>query len=112
MRLKNKTAIITGGGSGIGLATARAFCKEGAKVILFGRQKEKLISAANELGESALIIQGDMTKNDDLDQLINNTMNNFNGIDRVVPIGQALNINLVWDGYDLTTKLSREIEIS
>lgn len=37
---------------------------------------------------------------------------NFNGIDRVVPIGQALNINLVWDGYDLTTKLSREIEIS
>jgi hypothetical protein len=36
---------------------------------------------------------------------------NFNGIDRVVPIGQALNINLVWDGYDLTNKLSREIEI-
>jgi hypothetical protein len=37
--------------------------------------------------------------------------NNFNGIDRIVPIGQALNINLVWDGYDLTTKLTREIEI-
>ena len=36
---------------------------------------------------------------------------NFNGIDRIVPIGQALNINLVWDGYDLTTKLTREIEI-
>ena len=36
---------------------------------------------------------------------------NFNGVDRVVPIGQALNINLVWDGYDLTNKLSREIEI-
>jgi meso-butanediol dehydrogenase / (S,S)-butanediol dehydrogenase / diacetyl reductase len=84
MRLKDKTAIITGGGSGIGLATARAFCKEGAKVILFGRQKEKLISAANELGESALIIQGDMTKNDDLDQLINNTLNNFKDIDILV----------------------------
>ena len=37
--------------------------------------------------------------------------NNFNGIDRVVPIGQALNINLIWDGYDLTKILSREIEI-
>ena len=84
MRLKNKTAIITGGGSGIGLATARAFCKEGAKVILFGRQKEKLISAVNELGESALIVQGDMTKNDDLDQLINNTLNNFKDIDILV----------------------------
>jgi meso-butanediol dehydrogenase / (S,S)-butanediol dehydrogenase / diacetyl reductase len=84
MRLKNKTAIITGGGSGIGLATARAFCKEGAKVILFGRRKEKLVSAANELGDSVLIVQGDMTRNDDLDQLINKTLNNFKGIDILV----------------------------
>ena len=37
--------------------------------------------------------------------------NNFKGIDRVVPFGQALNINLIWDGYDLTKILSREIEI-
>ena len=84
MRLKDKTAIITGGGSGIGLATARAFCKEGAKVILFGRRKEKLVSAADELGDSALIVQGDMTKNDDLDKLINKTLNNFKGIDILV----------------------------
>ena len=84
MRLKDKTAIITGGGSGIGLATARAFCKEGAKVILFGRRKEKLISAAEELGDSVLIVQGDMTHNDDLNQLINKTLNNFKGIDILV----------------------------
>ena len=84
MRLKDKTAIITGGGSGIGLATARAFSKEGAKVILFGRRKEKLISAADELGGSVLIVQGDMTHNDDLDQLINKTLNNFKGIDILV----------------------------
>jgi len=38
-------------------------------------------------------------------------VNNFNGIDRAVPFGQALNINLIWDGYDLTRMLSREIEI-
>jgi len=84
MRLKDKTAIITGGGSGIGLATARAFCKEGAKVILFGRRKEKLVSAADELGDSVLIVQGDMTHNDDLDKLINKTLNNFKGIDILV----------------------------
>ena len=36
---------------------------------------------------------------------------NFNGIDRIVPFGQALNINLIWDGYDLTKILSREVEI-
>jgi meso-butanediol dehydrogenase/(S,S)-butanediol dehydrogenase/diacetyl reductase len=84
MRLKDKTAIITGGGSGIGLATARAFCKEGAKVILFGRRKEKLVSASNELGDSVLIVQGDMTHNDDLDQLINTTLINFKSIDILV----------------------------
>jgi hypothetical protein len=38
--------------------------------------------------------------------------NNLNGIDRVVPIGQALNINLIWDGYDLNRMLSREIDFS
>ena len=84
MRLKGKTAIITGGGSGIGLATARAFCKEGARVVLFGRRKEKLVSAADELGDLVHIVQGDMTENDDLDQLINKTLNNFKGIDILV----------------------------
>ncbi|MBC8284318.1 MAG: SDR family oxidoreductase [Nitrospinae bacterium] len=84
MRLKNKTAIITGGGSGIGLATAHAFRKEGAKVVLFGRRKDKLEKAVEEIGDSALLVQGDMTKNDDLDQLINETLHNFKGIDILV----------------------------
>ena len=49
MRLKGKTALITGGGSGIGLATARVFSQEGAKIVLFGRRKEKLEKAVNDL---------------------------------------------------------------
>ena len=84
MRLKDKTAIITGGGTGIGLATARAFCQEGAKVILFGRRKEKLEKAVEKLGGSAIIVQGDMTNNNDLDQLINETLHNFQKIDILV----------------------------
>ena len=84
MRLKDKTAIITGGGSGIGLATANAFCKEGAKVVLFGRRKDKLEKAAEKIGGLALPIQGDMNKNDDLDRLINETLDNFKGIDILV----------------------------
>ena len=46
-------------------------------------------------------------------KFINNffKFNNFNGIDRIVPIGQALNINFIWDGYNLPKMLSREIEI-
>ena len=84
MRLKDKTAIITGGGTGIGLATARAFCQEGAKVILFGRRKEKLEKAFEKLGGSAIIVQGDMTNNNDLDKLINETLHNFKKIDVLV----------------------------
>ena len=84
MRLKDKTAIITGGGTGIGLATARAFCQEGAKVILFGRRKEKLEKAVEMLGGSAIIVQGDMTNNNDLDKLINETLHNFKKIDVLV----------------------------
>lgn len=84
MRLKDKTAIITGGGTGIGLATARAFCQEGAKVILFGRRKEKLEKAVEKLGGSAIIVQGDMTNNNDLDKLIDETLHNFKKIDILV----------------------------
>ena len=84
MRLKDKTAIITGGGTGIGLATACAFCQEGAKVILFGRRKEKLEKAVEKLGGSAIIVQGDMTNNNDLDKLINETLHNFKKIDVLV----------------------------
>ena len=84
MRLKDKTAIITGGGTGIGLAPARAFCKEGAKVILFGRRKEKLEKAVEKLGGSAIIVQGDMTNNNDLDYLIKETLHNFKKIDVLV----------------------------
>ena len=84
MRLKDKTAIITGGGTGIGLATAHAFYQEGAKIILFGRRKEKLEKAVEKLGGSAIIVQGDMTNNNDLDQLINETLHNFKKIDILV----------------------------
>jgi len=84
MRLKDKTAIITGGGSGIGLSTAHAFYKEGAKVVLFGRRKDKLEKAAEEIGSYVLPIQGDMNKKDDLDRLINETLDKFEGIDILV----------------------------
>ena len=84
MRLKDKTAIITGGGTGIGLATAHAFYQEGAKIILFGRRKEKLEKAVEKLGGSAIIVQGDMTNNNDLDKLINETLHNFKKIDILV----------------------------
>lgn len=61
MRLANKTALITGGNSGIGLATARLFLAEGAKVTITGRNRETLAAAAQELGPNALAVEADAT---------------------------------------------------
>jgi NAD(P)-dependent dehydrogenase (short-subunit alcohol dehydrogenase family) len=61
MRLKNKIALITGGNSGIGLATARVFIAEGAKVVITGRNRETLDAAQKELGPNALALQADVT---------------------------------------------------
>src|SRR6266542_6014776 len=61
MRLANKTALITGGNSGIGLATARLFLTEGARVAIVGRNKETLDAAAEMLGAGVLAIRADVT---------------------------------------------------
>jgi NAD(P)-dependent dehydrogenase (short-subunit alcohol dehydrogenase family) len=68
-RLAGKTAVITGGGSGIGLASARRFIEEGAFVYIFGRRQEMLAAAAAELGENARAVGGSVTDLDDLDRL-------------------------------------------
>jgi NAD(P)-dependent dehydrogenase (short-subunit alcohol dehydrogenase family) len=68
-RLEGKTAIITGGGTGIGLASARRFIAEGAFVYLFGRRQEKLDAAVAELGANARAIAGSVTDAADLDRL-------------------------------------------
>jgi meso-butanediol dehydrogenase / (S,S)-butanediol dehydrogenase / diacetyl reductase len=84
MRLANKTAIITGGGSGIGQACAWAFYKEGANVVLFGRREGKLKETAQELGSRAMTVAGDMTRSEDLDRLVEETRNKFQSIDILV----------------------------
>jgi NAD(P)-dependent dehydrogenase (short-subunit alcohol dehydrogenase family) len=60
VKLQGKIALVTGGNSGIGLATARLFIAEGADVIITGRDQETLDSAAAELGPNALAVQADV----------------------------------------------------
>ena len=60
-RLSKKTAIITGGNSGIGLATARLFVAEGARVAITGRNQATLDPAAGGLGEGHLAMKADAT---------------------------------------------------
>ncbi|MGY2398029.1 SDR family oxidoreductase [Pseudomonas sp. SDO5271_S396] len=68
-RLNGKTAVVTGGNSGIGLATAIRFAAEGAQVIIVGRRQEELDKAVALIGHGAIAIQGDIANLDDLDRV-------------------------------------------
>ena len=84
MRLKNKIAIITGGGSGIGLSSARLFCQEGAKAVIFGRRKDRLENAVKEIGENVLAVSGDITRQEDIKRLVETTVNAYGRVDILV----------------------------
>jgi NAD(P)-dependent dehydrogenase (short-subunit alcohol dehydrogenase family) len=84
MRLENRVAVITGGNSGIGLATAREFKANGAKVVLFGRSRQTLDQAAAELGSDVLAVQGDVRNLKDLECLFRRTAERFGPIDVLV----------------------------
>jgi NAD(P)-dependent dehydrogenase (short-subunit alcohol dehydrogenase family) len=68
-RLNGKTAVITGGASGIGLAAAKRFIEEGAFVFIFGRRQEALDAALAELGPNARAVKGSVANEADLDRL-------------------------------------------
>jgi NAD(P)-dependent dehydrogenase (short-subunit alcohol dehydrogenase family) len=69
MQLTGKIALITGGTSGLGLATARRFVAEGAYVFITGRRQKELDAAVQELGENAAGFRGDISKMGELDAL-------------------------------------------
>jgi NAD(P)-dependent dehydrogenase (short-subunit alcohol dehydrogenase family) len=68
-KLDNKVALVTGGTSGIGLATAKRFAAEGAQVYITGRRQKELDAAVKEVGKGAVGVQGDVSKLADLDRL-------------------------------------------
>ncbi len=68
-RLEGKVAVITGGNSGIGLATARRFVSEGAYVYITGRRQSELDAAVRQIGQNVTAVQGDVSRLADLDRL-------------------------------------------
>lgn len=69
MKLKDKVAVITGGTSGMALATAKLFVEEGAYVFITGRNKERLDKAVEEIGKNVTGVQGDAASLEDIDRL-------------------------------------------
>lgn len=84
MRLQNKVAVITGAGSGFGRSSAKLFAKEGAKVVLVGRTREKLElveKEIKEIGGKALVIPADVTTYTNAEKIIEKTLEHFGKID-------------------------------
>ena len=87
MRLKNRIALVTGGGSGIGRATAEVFAREGARVAVSGRRQDRLdevIAAIKYGGGEAIGVRGDVSNEADVERMIQDTLGLWGRIDILV----------------------------
>jgi NAD(P)-dependent dehydrogenase (short-subunit alcohol dehydrogenase family) len=80
-RLEGKVAVVTGGNSGIGLATAKLLREEGAKVAISGRDQSTLDAAVKDIGDSTVAVRADISKPEDLDALFTKVQKAFGKID-------------------------------
>lgn len=83
-RVANKVALVTGGASGLGLATAKLLAKEGAKVAITDIQKDKGQAAAKEIGNDAIFLEHDVTSEKRWDEVVGETVKRFGKLNVVV----------------------------
>jgi NAD(P)-dependent dehydrogenase (short-subunit alcohol dehydrogenase family) len=91
-RLRHKTAVVTGAGSGIGRACAIALAREGARVALVGRRKEQLEETSREIGDSAVVLAADVSKKDEIARIVEHTVAHFGGINVLLNNAGVLHI--------------------
>lgn len=94
-RLKNKIALITGAGTGIGRAIALAFAREGAKLALVGRRKSLLEAVSKEAGCTPLVLAGDLSQQRDIDRILTETTAQLGGLNVLVNNAGILHIGTV-----------------
>lgn len=104
--LQNKIAIVTGGGSGIGLAIAQKFVENGIRTIIVGRDAQKLSAAKEKLGELCEPISCDLNNLESIPSLIEQIVNQFGPIDILV---NNAGINLKKDFTDVTNEEFQKI---
>lgn len=101
MELRDRVAIITGAGSGIGRAIAVEFAREGAKVVCCGRRENRLIETVRLIEKekgTGLAVTMDVTKTDDVDRLILQTVDRFGGLDVLFNNAGSFNcLGAVWE---------------
>ncbi|WP_130011245.1 SDR family oxidoreductase [Serinicoccus sediminis] len=98
--LKGKVALVTGAGSGIGEASARALAAQGANVTLVSRTREELeevAAALEDAGAQALVVTGDVSDEDDARRMVSETVERFGGLDVVVA---NAGVNGTWAGIE------------
>ena len=110
-KLEGKIALVTGGSSGLGLATAKRFASEGAKVFITGRRQNELDAAVADIGHGAVAVQGDISKMADLDRLFEQIKNEAGRLDvlfanagggEFVPLGQITEAHVdKWLGINI-----------
>jgi len=80
-RLANKTALVTGGTTGIGFETSKQFLQEGARVMITGQNEERLARAVKELGQPVIPVRADVRSLADLDGLATDVKEEFGSLD-------------------------------
>src|SRR3954454_832848 len=83
-RLDGTVALVTGASSGIGEATARALARQGAKVAIAARRKDRLDALAQELGGDVLVIEADITQREDATGAVERTVQELGRLDTVI----------------------------
>jgi NAD(P)-dependent dehydrogenase (short-subunit alcohol dehydrogenase family) len=94
-RLKDKIAMVTGAGSGIGRACALALAREGARVALVGRRKVHLEEVAREISDSALVLAADVSKKDEIAGVVERTVAHFGSLNVLLNNAGVLHIGTV-----------------
>jgi NAD(P)-dependent dehydrogenase (short-subunit alcohol dehydrogenase family) len=101
-KLSGKRALITGGTTGIGFATAKLFLEEGAQVAIVGQNQERLQAALGQLGDRVVGIQANVSRVDDIQTMIERVRQDFGGLDILVAnagITQPLPVNAVDEAH-------------